>query len=475
MRILFFVDTLGGTRHFIDVVLDLAERGHTVILATARQDGKAKRGTYDHPRIEIVSCHSQRVDRWGPFIDPVRRTADAARFLDPRYSEAEKLMQRAVSKAPKEWNRALAKQPWLKRRWRLIERIAATAEWLTPPDPQFLDFMRAHVPDMVLVTPLVDFGSYQTDYVKSANHLGVPVLYLIYGWDNLTSKGRIRAMPDRVLVWNREQRSEAIEYQDLPGDRVAVTGAPRFDAFFRMQCSTPREEFFGALGLDPARPLVLYICSSGLMAPGEREFVWRWVRELRQSAEGGWLRECQVLVRPHPAYQNDWAGVEPPDARVKVWQGRLKMNADQGLFDSLFHASAIVGLNTSAMIEAAIVGRQIYTIALPEFAGCQAGTVHFAHVLAENGGIVALSDTFEDHFRQLGEAPERSAQAAVRSQEFLGRFVRPAGLDIPASRAMVEEIERCGALRKRPRSAPMWHYPVGWAIQGWRLAASRRS
>ena len=462
MRILFFVDTLGGTRHFIDVVRELTGRGHTVVLATARQDARAKRGAYDHPRIEIVSCPSRRLDRWGAVIDPVRRIGDAVRFFDPRYKDAGKLMQRAVGQVPKKWSRALTSRPWMKQRWRLLGRLAAAAERLTPCDAEFLQFVRNHAPDMVLVTPLVDFGSYQTDYVKCANDLGIPVMYLLYGWDNLTSKGLIRAMPDRVLVWNREQRDEAIAYQHLPGDRVIATGAPRFDAFFDMKPSTSREDFCAGLGLDPAHPILLYICSSGLMAPGEREFVWRWVRELRQSADG-WLRACQVLVRPHPAYPEDWAGVEPPDPRVKVQQGRLKMNADQGLFDSLFHSAAVVGLNTSAMIEAAIVGRPIYTIALPEFAGCQGGTVHFAHVLEENGGIVCVSGTFEDHFHRLAKAPARGPDAAAHDRAFLERFVRPLGLGIPASRVMVDEIERCGLLRKRPARSPVWHYPLRWA------------
>jgi hypothetical protein len=29
---------------------------------------------------------------------------------------------------------------------------------------------------------------------------------------------------------------------------------------------------------------------------------------------------------------------------------------------------------------------------------------------------------------------------------------------------MVEEIERVGAIRKRPRRTPPWHYPLRWAL-----------
>ena len=46
----------------------------------------------------------------------------------------------------------------------------------------------------------------------------------------------------------------------------------------------------------------------------------------------------------------------------------------------MYHASATVGLNTSAMIEAAIVGRPVHTILVPEFQHSQEGTLHFRYL-----------------------------------------------------------------------------------------------
>ena len=45
--------------------------------------------------------------------------------------------------------------------------------------------------------------------------------------------------------------------------------------------------------------------------------------------------------------------------------------ADPALYDSLYHAAAVVGLNTSAMIEAGILGKSVFTIQTQEFAGGQ--------------------------------------------------------------------------------------------------------
>ena len=466
MRILFFVHTLGRTRHFKSVIAGLTERGHTVVLITAHEAApeKSQRGSYSDPRIEIATCPTDRADEWAPLAEPLRRTRDRLRFFDPRYAGAGKLAERAVTHTPERWNQFVDRHPWIQRRWKLAQRGLGAAEAALPPDPHFLEFVRHQAPDLVLVTPLVEFGSYQTDYVKCAHRLGIPVAYLPFSWDNLTNRGLIRVFPDRALVWNRHQQREAVEMHGMPADQVVITGAPRFDSFFRMKPSSPREEFCSRLSLDPARPLLLYVCSSGFVAPQEVAFVRRWVEALR-GADAAWLRDCSVLVRPHPAYQEQWTAADLSDLPgVAVWTQRSSLNADRGLYDSLAHATAVVGLNTSAMIEAAIVGRPVYTIAAAEFTGGQRGTLHFWYLLTANGGVVTMADSFAEHVRQLATAPDEQAATLERSQGFLRDFVRPRGIDVPVGGVMAEEIERVGRLTKRPRRTAPWHYPIRWGL-----------
>ena len=67
---------------------------------------------------------------------------------------------------------------------------------------------------MLLVTPLVDIGSDQVDYVKAAQRLGIRSALPVLSWDNLTNKGLIRVQPDRVYVWNEAQKAEAVAMHD---------------------------------------------------------------------------------------------------------------------------------------------------------------------------------------------------------------------------------------------------------------------
>jgi hypothetical protein len=148
------------------------------------------------------------------------------------------------------------------------------------------------------------------------------------------------------------------------------------------------------------------------------------------------------------------------------------MQADPSLYDSLFHCDAVVGLNTSAMIEAGILGKSVFTIETQEFAGGQEQTLHFHYLLARNGGLVEVARDIDEHLAQLAAALADPAPGAARSRQFAERFVRPRGLDRPVAPIMADEIERIATIRKRPRRPAIWHYPARAALLA--LLARRR-
>ena len=92
------------------------------------------------------------------------------------------------------------------------------------------------------------------------------------------------------------------------------------------------------------------------------------------------------------------------------------MNADPTLLDTVYHSAAVVGLNTSAQLEAGILGRPVLTILAPEFEEGQQGTLHFSYLLKEHGGFVDVAPDFEVHRRQLAAAVSRRLRPAGDSQ-----------------------------------------------------------
>jgi hypothetical protein len=271
--------------------------------------------------------------------------------------------------------------------------------------------------------------------------------------------------PDRILVWNDIQKREAVDLHRMSESSVVVTGAARFDDFFDLSASTSREDFCGRVGLDSSRPLLLYVCSSPFVAPREVEFVRQWVMEVRRSSDPS-VASAGILVRPHPVHTEQWDDVSFDDLpQAAIWRQPSGMNSDQGLYDSLHHSAALVGLNTSAMLEASIVGRPVLTVLAPAFTGGQEQTLHFHYLRRDNGGPVSVARDFTEHRTQLSDVLRQPDKAETRASRFVRSFIRPNGRQHRVDRIVVEELERVAALHKHPRLAAPWAYPVRWALR----------
>jgi hypothetical protein len=405
---------------------------------------------------------------WSGIARGVRTAGDYVRYWTPEYAAAGALRIRAAARVPAPL-RKLLDLPLVRSAagLRLARRVFESIERSIPIDARVLHLVAAAKPDLVLVTPLVDLGSGQVEYVKAARSLGIRSGFAVHSWDNLTNKGLIRILPDRVFVWNDAQKREAVRMHGVAPGNVVVTGAPVYDQWFGRQPGTTRQEFCRRAGLPSDAPFLLYLCSSAFIASDEAAFVTKWLAALR-SAPDRRLREAGVLVRPHPDNPAPWRGFDA--ARVPgfaLWPREGGEPIDDAsksdYFDSIYHAAAAVGINTSAQIEAGIVGRPVYSIRVPEYAGTQEGTLHFHYLLKESGGLLRVADTFEEHARALADALRNTGEGARRVTGFVGAFVRPHGLDVPATPRLVAAIEELGAL---PGPVPERPSPVQYIVRG---------
>jgi hypothetical protein len=118
----------------------------------------------------------------------------------------------------------------------------------------------------------------------------------------------------------------------------------------------------------------------------------------------------------------------------------------------MFHAHAMVGINTSALIESGIVGRPVFSFRVPELAGTQEGTLHFHHL--RRGGLLRLADDLGEHLGQLQDSFASADADRERIRGFIQLFVRPFGRDVAAAPRVVQAIEEQGAIRPVPAQMP---------------------
>lgn len=463
MKILFSVRHAGALRNFASTIRELARRGHQIHLALMMQDNLRDERllwefSNDHLGITWAELwKNEPVRFWTALARTARGAADYLRYRMPAFEHAHALRRRACSRVPPALV-AVLDLPLVRSRrgstlaaavLRVIERAIPTDRWVAA-------IIADQRPDLLLVTPLVDLASEQVDYVKAAKALGIRSGLCVHSWDNLTNKGLIHVIPDRVFVWNDAQKREAVDLHGVPPGQVVVTGAPVFDDWFARRPSTTREEFCRKVGLPPEKPFFVYLGSSKFIAPAEADFVQKWIAAVRWAPDPR-VRAAGILIRPHPqTKRREWKRFDSSEFRDVVRWPRVATkpvdaSSKDDYFDSMFHAAAAVGINTSAQIEAGIVGCPVYSMRVAEYAGTQEGTLHFHYLLNESGGLLHMADTLDEHVRALAGALERTGEERHEMRAFVHAFVRPNGLDRPATPLLADAIEELGRLPKPAR------------------------
>jgi glycosyltransferase involved in cell wall biosynthesis len=107
---------------------------------------------------------------------------------------------------------------------------------------------------------------------------------------------------DYLAVFGRRAKQDAVDAGTAP-ERIVETGAPHWDRLVRIEAKIDRDEACRSLGLDPARPVVLYCAgyadgSTAFYSAFVRWFddVFRAVAKACSAAGEG----VQLVVRPHP-------------------------------------------------------------------------------------------------------------------------------------------------------------------------------
>ncbi len=457
MKIVFCMRFYSYIAHYEKALRLLAREGHAIHFAFDRLprkpfDESRMKAMFDIPGVTFDFLPDvRRSGLWSRFADLSRRLIDYLRYFHPDYAGVEKLRRRAERRLPSSLAFTAS---------RFLVRMGGPAFWirllkglepLFPVHRTAAGYLRNHRPDLVMFTPLVDSNTPFIDYAKAAKALGIKSMICVASWDNLTNKGLIQADADAVLVWNEFQKHEAVRYHSVDPSRIVVTGAQTFDAWFERTPSLSKTEFMARAGLGGCEDFLVYTCSSGFIAREEVSFIQEWLRRIRQDPA---FDRFGALIRPHPANPQSWEKLESRAfknvAVYPKWTGLPYPFGEEektDYFHTLRHAAAVVGINTSAMIEAGIHRKLVFTVLADEFKQTQEGTLHFHHL--KDGGLLSVAGSLEEHLRQLKAALfDGGDRGAERIGAFIQKFVRPHGLDAAATPFVVRAVED---LLKRPK------------------------
>ncbi len=111
-----------------------------------------------------------------------------------------------------------------------------------------------------------------------------------------------------------------------------------------------------------------------------------------------------------------------------------------------------MGVNTTAMIESAIIGKCVLSVTAEEFAESQNGTIHFNYMKQENGGFLFLARDLGEHLSHLQLVLNGKESLHQQILRFVQFFARPMGLDKPCIPELARIIERMAVQKAEMRT-----------------------
>jgi hypothetical protein len=292
--------------------------------------------------------------------------------------------------------------------------------------------------DPALVVSASPETFYDFPWLVAAGRLGLPRTIWIRSWDNLTSKMSCQPGGDAYLVWSALMERELRDrYPEFRRSAAIEVGAPQFDGHRDPSNLMSREELCRTVGLDPARPFVLYCTGGPHIVVEEHRLVRDVERALARLPES---RRPQLLVRLHPYF---WGTELRPYDELRglaIWPRqedvqRLRGGSTSGLIEdysimlSSFHHQAVnVNVASTVTLDSAIFDKPIINPAYEPDPSRHAFVAvprvyrydHYQNVVAT--GAVALARSPDHLASLLSDALETPARYA-RERAELTRLV----------------------------------------------------
>lgn len=337
-----------------------------------------------------------------------------------------------------------------------VERLHSRATLSRRGEDPWQEFLREEDPDVVLCTH--QRASVAVPAVAAARRLGIPTATFIYSWDNLP-KGRMAVWPDHYLVWSEKMADDLRRYYpDTMPEQVHIVGTPQFEPYFDDSLVMDRVEFCASVGLDPARPIVLFSGDDASTSPHDPGYLADLAAALRDDHEE---RGLQLLFRRSPAdrsgrYQEvleqfpEIAVSEPAwsSAGEDGWERVVPTPRDLGLLVNLArHCAVVVNLGSTMALDFAMVGKPAIYVA-------------YEQPTAGDRRVWSATDIYRlPHFASIDRTqPVLWARSATELAGLVHRAIdapgelsanRDAWIDLEVARPVQEASRRCVATLER--------------------------
>lgn len=227
----------------------------------------------------------------------------------------------------------------------------------------FKQLFESYNPDLIFATDVQN--ELDVRLLQEAKKAGIKAIGMVRSWDNLTTKGMLRIIPDRLVVHNEIIKKEAMRYSYVPAENISVIGIPHYDRYARGPTKT-KEEFFRAYNFDVNKKLII-------VGPVGNRYIHenqtdRYALEILSELD------LNILVRIPPCDVVNYDGFSSRKAKVAFdqagfssWKGGRKLNEisrddEDRLINSLHWSDLVVSHLSTMCIDAAFFDKPIIVI-----------------------------------------------------------------------------------------------------------------
>tara|TARA_B100001971_G_scaffold28569_1_gene22917 strand:- start:183 stop:1610 length:1428 start_codon:yes stop_codon:yes gene_type:complete len=312
-----------------------------------------------------------------------------------------------------------------------------------------IESIRHFEPDIILVTPVNFTQPDELDYLEAARACGIKTVIPVYSWDNLAFKGSLQFVPDWLFVWNEHQMNEAIEYHNVPKEKVVIIGSTVFDKWFHLEdYLLTREELFNRFNFDPAKNYAVYLGNAPHVgAENEKLNNQSWlplkISEAMLNSSDSRINELNLIVRPHGGNQDDFKNIKGDN--ITLWLRDEVLPESEDSFkmyaSALYYATCTIGLNTTAMVDSVLTGTPTITMIIDEYKNSSTlSATYFMKILEYD--IYNIANDIDSCIRLIKSFMEGINPKETNRERFLESFARPRGLTTDVGEVFTREIER---------------------------------
>jgi CDP-glycerol glycerophosphotransferase (TagB/SpsB family) len=327
-------------------------------------------------------------------------------------------------------------------------------EKITYKDEIFKDLFEKYKPSLVFSTDIQN--EIDIALMNEAKKAGIYSISKVRSWDNLTSKGLIRVVTDKLLMWNDIIKEEATRINQINPKIIETIGIPHYDAYSRYEY-LEKTEFLKKIGGDPSKKLITVI------PIGDRYLKNNNVdKDVVYILDQVLPKDYEILVRMPPGDYVRQLESNPDQFGRKVLYDRAESTAenvkltemvkgdDEHYANILHHSEIVVSGPSTAVLDAAYLDRPIVLFGFDGHKNTDFLDSIIRYYKYDNfqpvinsGGVVLskTQDEFKNHIKEYLKNPSKDKEGRKKLAEMEAKYLDGKSTE-RLFRVLIEEIKK---------------------------------